>query len=139
MEIIKKPYVSVTGDLVTRTVTLRWTDYTPSAEYREALMVARDAVKKYSLILWLADLRNMTAILQADEKWTVEEWFPSLAKAGLERMAILTSSDFFNQMSVNRIMDGSAPVIGFQVAYFDDESKANAWLVEAALMAEPVL
>ena len=138
MEIIKKPYATVTGDLDTRTVTLRWTDYTPSADYRETLTVARDAVKKYSFIHWLADLRNMTAILQADEKWTVEEWFPSLAEAGLKRMAILTSRDFFNQMSVDRIMQDAAPVIGFQVAYFDDEPKARTWLMEEELLAEPM-
>ncbi len=137
MVILDRPYVNIVADDATRTITLRWTDYSPSKEYREALDLACTAVKERGVRLWLADLRRMGAILQDDEKWTVSDWFPRMAKAGLKRMAILTSTDYFNQMSVDRIMEDSAPVIGFDVAYFDDEHQARKWLLDKAEVLDP--
>jgi hypothetical protein len=43
-------------------------------------------------------------------------------------MAILMSADYFNQMSVDRIMQAATPEMPFAVAYFDDEEGARAWL-----------
>ena len=86
----------------------------------------------HQLERWLADLRGMNAILRQDEQWTVNEWFPTLAKTGLKRMAILMSSDYFNQMSVDRIMQAATPEMPFAVAYFDDAEGALAWLLASA-------
>jgi hypothetical protein len=44
-------------------------------------------------------------------------------------MAILTSSDYFNQMSVERIMNNATPELPFAVSYFDDPAAARDWLL----------
>ena len=125
-------YVTVTADKEDKLIRLRWSGYAPSTEFRSILGDARMNVGLHGLERWLADLRGMNAILRQDEQWTVNEWFPTLAKTGLKRMAILMSSDYFNQMSVDRIMQASTPEMPFEVAYFDDAEGALAWLLASA-------
>ncbi|MBL0034736.1 MAG: STAS/SEC14 domain-containing protein [Flavobacteriales bacterium] len=125
-------YVTVTADKEDRLIRLKWSGYAPSTEYRGILEDARMNVGLHQLERWLADLRGMNAILRQDEQWTVNEWFPTLAKTGLKRMAILMSSDYFNQMSVDRIMQAATPEMPFEVAYFDDAEGALAWLLASA-------
>ncbi|MCB0791732.1 MAG: STAS/SEC14 domain-containing protein [Flavobacteriales bacterium] len=110
-------------------VRLVWKGYVPSEDYRAALDTALEFVLRNKVHLWLADLRNMSAILRDDELWTNAEWFPRLARTKLQRMAILPSRDFFNQMSVKRIMDGTLGVIEFPVGYFAEEDESMEWLL----------
>jgi hypothetical protein len=121
-------YVTVRMDTAEKLISLKWTGYAPSREFRAILEDARMNVALHDAHRWLADLRGMNAILRQDEQWTVDEWFPLLARTGLKRMAILMSSDYFNQMSVDRIMQAATPEMPFAVAYFDDEDVARAWL-----------
>lgn len=122
-------FVTILASPADRMITLRWTGYAPSAVYRSILEQAQENVRAMGLIRWLADLRMMDAILRQDEHWTVTDWFPRLAHSGLKRMAILTSSSYFNRMSVDRIMTASSPELPFATAYFDDPDKAKAWLL----------
>jgi hypothetical protein len=78
---------------------------------------------------WLADLRQMNAILRQDEQWSIGDWFPRLASAGLQRMAILASADYFNQTSVDRIVGSAALEMPFPVTYHPDPVAAEAWLM----------
>lgn len=120
-----------------RLITLVWRGYAPSDAYRSILNEALGNVKGLELIRWLADLREMDAILKQDEHWTTEEWFPKLAQTGLKRMAILTSSDYFNQMSVDRIMTSGTAGFPLDVAYFDDPENARSWLLSTKQANEP--
>ena len=52
-----------------------------------------------------------------------------VAASGLKRMAILMSSDYFNQMSVERIMNNATPELPFTVSYFEDADAARDWLL----------
>lgn len=110
-------------------IMLTWTGYAPSPVYRSILEEAQQHVRDEKLTRWLADLRFMDAILMQDEQWTVSDWFRRLATAGLKRMAIITSSSYFNRMSVDRIMTASSPDLPFATAYFDDVEKARTWLL----------
>lgn len=125
-------HVLVKADVVARLISLQWKGYAPSPQYRAILDDALLNVRLHGMRAWLADLRGMNAILRQDEQWTVNEWFPRLAQAGLERMAILTSTDYFNQMSVDRIMDAATPLMPFPIAYFDDPEAARIWLLSAS-------
>lgn len=125
-------FVLVQVDEEDRLISLQWSGYAPSTVFREILEEARANVAGHGLVRWLADLHGMNAILRQDEQWTVSDWFPRLAKTGLKRMAILMSTDYFNQMSVDRIMQAATPEMPFDVAYFDNEETARAWLLASA-------
>ncbi len=108
---------------------LVWSGYAPSKDYRRGLDRALEFVLENQVVRWLADLRNMGAILQDDEKWTNTIWFPQLANSTLEKMAILRSADYFNDSSVDRIMSSASEVVGFEVGYFRNQQEAMEWLL----------
>ena len=84
----------------------------------------------HDILYWLADLRTMTAILQEDEKWANEEWFPRLFNTKLEKMAILRSQDYFNQTSVQRSFTAVNGQLTFKVAWFPGTGEALDWLFQ---------
>ena len=121
-------YARISLNKETGSITLQWKGYVPSEAYRRILDTGVQLALEHQVKFWLADLRQMGVILRDDERWTTSDFMPRMAKAGLERLAILTSTDLFNQMSVDRIMDTSIPILPFQVAYFDDIVTARVWL-----------
>ena len=127
--VLQEPYLRIGHDQGHDLIHLVWNGYAPSGAYRKGLDTALEYVLEHGITRWLADLRQMGAILQADEKWTNTHWFPQLANSELERMAILRSDDYFNAMSVERIMTNAIEVVGFEVAYFRTEEEAVQWLL----------
>ncbi len=129
LQLRKDEYITVESETERKLITLTWTGFAPSPIFRSILEDALMNVRLHKLSFWLADLRKMNAILRQDEQWSTSDWFPRLAASGLERMAILMSSDYFNQMSVERIMNNATPELPFAVSYFDDREAARAWLL----------
>lgn len=129
LQLRKDEYVTVGSETEQGLITLTWTGFAPSPIFRSILEDALMNVRLHKLSFWLADLRQMNAILRQDEQWSANDWFPRAAASGLKRMAILTSSDYFNQMSVERIMNSATPELPFAVSYFDDLLAARAWLL----------
>jgi len=111
-----------------RLIQLQWNGHARSEDYRKGLQLAVEMVAKHDLLYWLADLRAMTVILQADEKWSQEVWFPTLFKTGLEKMAIVQSADYFNQTSVQRSFTAVNGKLSFKVAWFPATEEAVDWL-----------
>jgi hypothetical protein len=125
----KDEFVMIEVSSSEKMITLKWTGYAPSKEFRSILDEAQQQVRTLGLKRWLADLRQMDAILRQDEHWSVTDWHPRMATSGLKRMAILTGADYFNQMSVDRIITAASPEMPFAISYFDDLDKAKAWLL----------
>ena len=111
-------------------VKLKWKKFATSDQFREGLNVALDAVIEHNAKYWLANLKNMEAILPPDEDWATNVWFPKIAATGIQKMAIVTSLDYFNNTSVKKIVSTVQPVINFETKYFVDVNDANAWLEE---------
>ncbi|MBL7939589.1 MAG: hypothetical protein JNL43_09535 [Flavobacteriales bacterium] len=126
----KDQYVTIQVSPGERMIMLQWTGYAPSPAFRAILDDAQQRVRSLGLTRWLADLRSMDAILKQDEQWTLSDWYPRMATSGLKRMAILTGSDYFNRMSVDRIITAASPAVPFITTFFDDVEKAKAWLLE---------
>lgn len=114
----------------------RWVGYVPSATFRAIMDEAIVHAAEYGVRRWFNDLREMGAILQADEHWTMQDWFPRLAKTQVSRMAFLMSSDYFNLTSVDRIMNVGTKLMPLAVGYFGDLTEARSWLMSPeAVMA----
>lgn len=129
LQLRKDEYVTVESEVEAGLITLTWNGFAPSPVFRSILEDALMNVRLHRISFWLADLRKMNAILRQDEQWSANDWFPRAAHSGLKRMAILTSSDYFNQMSVERIMNNATPELPFAVSYFDNADSARAWLL----------
>ena len=128
--LLDEPFLLMRYSQQDRLIHLEWKGHARSDEYRRGLDLAQDFVLKNDVRRWLADLRKMTAILQTDEKWTDEVWFPKLFNTGLEKMAILPSSDYFNQTSVQRIITAVNGSSTFQIAWFQTTDEAISWLFQ---------
>lgn len=126
--ILSKPYLQMGYSAPDRLIHLRWMGHARSEEYRSALEHAVEFVAKNDVRFWIADLRKMTVILQDDERWANEVWFPQLFKTGLEKMAILESEDYFNKTSVQRSFTAVKGTISFDVAWFPSYLQAIDWL-----------
>jgi hypothetical protein len=110
-------------------IRLKWKKFFTSEQYREGLTTALESVNELHAHLFLANLKNMEAIAPGDEDWSIEEFYPRLGKTVLQKMAIVTSLDFFNNTSVKRIVSHSQPFVSFETRYFVDEKDAREWLL----------
>ena len=128
--IFEKQFLTISADEEKKLINLRWINFANSEEFREGLSFALDYVKKNKIKRWLANLRDMSIIKEADRNWTNNEWFPKLAKTNLKRMAIIVSHDYLNQSAVTRIMNKAEEVIGFETEYFNDIDRAKEWLMK---------
>jgi hypothetical protein len=128
LQLRKDPHVTVQADIAEGSISLAWNGFVPSGAYRRILDDALINVCLHKLRSWASDFRYMNAILRQDERWTAEHWFPRVAAAGLQRMAIVMSDDLFNRMAMERVMAEVTPQLPFAVAYFDDPEQARAWL-----------
>ena len=127
--LLHEPFLLMTYSAAERLIHLEWNGHATSAQYRSSLELAVNFVARHDVHFWLADLRGMTAILQSDEKWANEHWFPKLFNSPLEKMAILHSKDYFNQTSVARSFKKVGGQLTFQVADLTSMKEALDWLL----------
>ena len=128
--IYNKDHLSIFYDSETRMVRLKWKGFANSTQLREGLEAGLEIVKKEKALLWLSDLKQMQSISADDEEWIIQSWFPKIVLTGLKKMAMVTSLDYFNNTSVNRIMRSTQPLITFETEYFVDASDATKWLLD---------
>jgi hypothetical protein len=126
--LLHEPFLLMTHSPQERLIHLEWNGHATSAQYRSSLELAVSYVARHDVHFWLADLRGMSAILQDDEKWANEKWFPKLFATPLEKMAILRSTDYFNLTSVERSFRKVNGQLTFKMAEFQDMKEALDWL-----------
>ncbi len=128
--VLDEPYLLLRRSANNELVHLEWKGHARSDQYRSGLELALETVEKHDLVYWIADLREMTAILKSDEQWANEVWFPKLFSSRLEKMAILESLDYFNQTSVQRSFTAVHGKLTFKVAWFPKTSEALDWIFQ---------
>ncbi len=125
------PYVNVLAEPARGIITIRWKNYAPSGTYRATLNLAVDLIMEHHLRYFLTDQRRRGAILHDDEVWLVTDWAPRMAKAGLERAAIVQSPDFFNRTTIDRVVQTVMPNVPYPIMNFMMIEEAEAWLMSA--------
>ncbi len=128
--VFDKDYLTIYLDADHKLIHLKWKGHVSSEHLREALNFALEIVQEHQVEFWLGDLKMMQAILPIDEAWTNQNWIPRLVKTGIRRMAIVTSLDYLNNMSVRRTADTAAPISRYETRFFVDVVEAKDWLVK---------
>lgn len=124
------PYVSVTADTAEGILIIQWKNYAPSGTYRATLEMAYELIVQHKLRYFLTDQRRRGAILHEDEVWLVNDWAPRMAKAGLQRAAVVQSADFFNRTTVERFVRTVLPTVDYPIVNFQTLEEARAWLMQ---------
>ncbi|MBK9758819.1 MAG: hypothetical protein IPO90_02310 [Flavobacteriales bacterium] len=127
------PYVNLLAEPATGMITIRWKNYAPSGTYRATLNLAVELIEKHGLRYFLTDQRRRGVILHDDEVWLVTSWAPRMAKAGLERAAVVQSADFFNRTMVERFIRTVLPTVNYPIVNFQTMEEARAWLMSGEL------
>ncbi len=127
MIFFKDSYAEVTYDQVANVVTIVWTTSPTSGEFRTGMNKLIEAMETHQTGRLLTDSRNLGAISEEDQAWSLGEWVEKANKVGYEKLAIIISKDIFSKMSVEDIMDNVDEGVSFQ--YFDDTETAKTWLV----------
>jgi hypothetical protein len=110
-------------------IVMNWHGFAEGEKYRKGLDAGLDLVQKQGAQNWLADLRDMGTVSQADQEWSNQEWFPRALETSLTNMAIVQPEDVVADMSVDNIMqeiDGGT----LKTHYFDNRNEAEQWLQE---------
>lgn len=95
--------------------------------FRNALEVIVDLLKKHNLQKWLADLREMKGSWDFNRNWMVDELMPKARKAGLKYEAIVVPKQIFSKLST---VETISLLEGYEIRQFDDIEKAKTWLKE---------
>lgn len=110
------------------TIITTWMGYVPSPDYRAILLQLLDLIIEFELHGWLSDSTRMGVILRSDEKWSIEVFTPMLMNAGLRRVAVVRSMDFFSQTAAERMVDASTGTAPYLVEFFNSRTAAQEWL-----------
>jgi hypothetical protein len=113
-------------------VRLTWKEAMPGPKYRETLLRLLEIVRAHGLKHWLSDGRRMGPILFADQAWTMSAYVPLLVQAGMARIAIVSSEDVLNQIAVDRMVNATPADVPYTIAFFQDPSIAQLWLMDKA-------
>ena len=127
----KSDFLHISFDESLKSVVMDWKTAPTSVEFKTGLNRGLDALKDKRAVNWLAYLENLGALDEKDQQWSNEDWFPRALGAGVKNMAIVVSSDIFNQMTVESIMS-KVPGTALTVQYFNNAEKAQAWLRSVA-------
>jgi hypothetical protein len=112
-----------------RLIRLTWKGVVPGPIYRETLLQLMDIAKREGLKYWLSDGRRMGPILYEDQVWSMTELKNHMEDSGIERVAIVSSSDGLNVLAVDNIVKSAPPDSPHSIAFFDDVSMAQLWLL----------
>lgn len=105
-----------------------WKGFVRSKELRKTALNSLAFVNEHNITRWLADRRNMKAIRQQDQEWTVEVFIPLLLQSSLRRMATVVSKDIFNKMAMESILERSGGFGDIALKEFDNVEDALEWL-----------
>jgi hypothetical protein len=120
-------FLKISFDEAANCVVMEWKSFATSDEFRKGLNEGLKLIEQMDATNWLADLREMGAIDPDDEEWSNTDWFPRALSAGINRMAIVPSSDIFNSLSVENIMN-AVEGTNLITHYFKEVQPAREWL-----------
>ncbi len=112
-----------------RLIRLTWKGVVPGPVYRETLLQLMHIAKREGLKYWLSDGRKMGPILYEDQVWSMTELKPHMEESGIERVAIVSSKDGLNLLAVDTIVNATPPEANYAIAFFEDVSMAQLWLL----------
>lgn len=110
-------------------VHLDWLGFAKPTEFREACDTALNLLEKTLVSKMLVDNSKAKIISPENQKWFTEDWMARAYEKGYRTSAIIVSSNIFNEVSVNRIVD-QLDDHKFTIKYFDQQEKARKWLKE---------
>ncbi len=135
----KEHYVTVEYDESLKLVEVEWHGLVLSHHYRETLEMVLDLIEEMKLENFLVNRQNMHRIRLSDERWRQEDWYPRFLKSSIKRSASVISNDFYNEVSLSRLIEENEAEIRIERRSFLDYKAAKDWLLQSVYIEDKIL
>lgn len=127
---LNEKYARVSFNKDVPCISVTWLGYANNEQSQLTLNTVIDAMIDVNVYNCIADVRNMKVITPEMQKWNYEVWMPRAVKAGYSALGLVQSSDFFNQTSVNNIIQEYKKDYGddFKINIFKTVEDAENWI-----------
>jgi hypothetical protein len=126
----KEDYATITLDETFNAIQLEWHGFILSHDYRDTMNLALHLVEEKKLTRWLANMKDMGKIQLQDAKWREEIWFPRFVESTIEKVAVVVSTDYFNELAIKETIKEVDKKSKILRRRFTDPQQAEAWLKE---------
>ena len=133
MEVYKNKYIQIAYYSENKLIIANWTNETEIANKQDFKDWNIELVKQIeaneSNVL-LANTFNYKFIITPDlQEWSTTNVFAKMAKAGIEKIAMLATNEMFSQVSLEQFVE-EYKIGNIVTKYFDDINNAKKWLFE---------
>lgn len=95
------------------------------------MMINAQKCEEYNPRLSLINTRKFLFPISPEmQEWVDNEIFPRFVKAGVQKLAFISSEDILAGISVEQMMDEDMAIDNFEVKHFREEGEALDWLCE---------
>ncbi len=126
--IFAQKYVHVGIDHGAGIIVVKWVGFLQLDEVMEGCRVMTDAIRTYALKRYLSDHTELKLLKASVQNYLIGEAFPNYQRAGLQRVAVLSSGDVFTQATVENV-NGQAESDRLRFAVFPTREACYAWLL----------
>lgn len=134
--IFEKPFVKINWNEKESLLFVLWTPKTErmlGQELQEVLLNMAHFVEDKQIKRWMAQTKDFRFVIVPDlQTWIAGEFNQRLAKAGLQKMAVITSTEFTTNVSIEQTtneMEMEQEEKKFGIAYFDNVNDGMTWLL----------
>lgn len=105
-----------------------WRGAVQGPKLRTAAYACVNASRAKPSECWLADVSQAALGDSADQAWLVEDFYPRLARNGVQRVAFVVASSTLAQIPVKRMNSAYGDKGSIEFGYFPSRAAAAAWL-----------
>ena len=71
----------------------KWKQFCKGDDYRDPLKFAAQEIKKYQISTWITDTTHGFENNEADTKWLLEEFVPSMINSSIKKVVFIITQD----------------------------------------------
>ncbi|WP_400192519.1 hypothetical protein [Hymenobacter sp. B81] len=110
----------------------RWSGQYSMQVFRQAMQQALQVVHELRVRRWLFELEGLPHLRLEDQAWLSAALRPGLPLLPVQQLAIVFSSNLYNQLVAESIMATDARLNRCDMQFFADAAAAGEWLTDPA-------
>lgn len=122
-------HVMIHWDASAQAITLQWKRPAQYQAFKDGLEAALGEVEKARAERMVAD-HSLLMLQDEDEAYFLKQWIPKLAKAGVQRLAVVVQRRQYVQIPKTRLVQRLKSG-GLTLHYFSDMDRARIWVKES--------
>ncbi|MCS7019583.1 MAG: hypothetical protein RMJ87_10855 [Cytophagales bacterium] len=122
-------YMYFEPDIANHLLYYKWRGFLLIDELNTGYGKIAELVRDYKITSLIADHSNIVGPWNEIIDWLVAEWTPQMNMAGLRKMAIITATDLFSNISLELfLMDNNQAK--YEIKVFDTLQEAKQWIAQ---------